>query len=207
MIVLIDNSQSASTGLTPKLIQLTRDILLCLAPGMEVSVVDSMQQLHDHLTHPTSIKGVILSGGPLCLSTSVLAADYMMNVTVLTSLSVPVLGICLGMQLIAACHGGEITRIDRGPDNGCFRCTTHHAKTSRLFDDVPSFFDCFQAHGDEVDKMPVGFHLVATGGGSRIQAIEKTTFPYRAGTQFHVETSGDVGRTILTNFLRLCLSS
>ena len=205
MIVLVDNSQSASTGLTPKLIRLTRDILSGLSSNVKVVVVDSMRQLHDHLKDPSHIKGVILSGGPLNLSAPVLAADYMMNVTVLTSLSVPVLGICFGMQAIAACYGGKIVRIDGGPDEGVFQCTTRHAKTSCLFSNVPSSFQCFQAHGDEVLEMPVGFRQIATGDGSRIQAIEKPTFPYRAGTQFHLETSGDVGHDILANFLGLCL--
>lgn len=143
-----------------------------------------------------SPKGIILSGGP----SSIYDKDAPMTDRAILDLDVPILGICYGMQYITHILGGEVARAeDREYGSSVIR-----------IEDVRDLFLGFtlgneemawMSHGDRIDRMPVGFSLLA---GS-------TNSPYAAmvdagrkifGVQFHPEVAHTPkGNKILRNFL------
>ena len=126
----------------------------------------------------------------------------------------PFLGICVGMQLMAT-RGlehditpgfgwieGDIARIDapdlRLPHMGwnelSFVPNTHPLLDGLVPGDHAYFVHSYALASNTRDV------IATTDYGSRIPAMVATG--NRAGTQFHVEKSQEVGLTILANFLR-----
>lgn len=142
--------------------------------------------------------GVILSGGPA----SVTAAGSPTLSTDIFSLSVPLLGICYGMQLLSLARGGRIERADHRE----YGHTVVGVDTrSDLFFNTPAEQRVWMSHGDAVKEPPAGFDVIASSKGSPLAAIADT----KAGIyclQFHPEVfHTDHGEDIIANFLfRIC---
>jgi len=99
---------------------------------------------------------------------------------------VPTMGICLGAQLLAAAHGGQVERSAAGPEIGpALVARRDAADADPLFARVPMAPDVLQWHYDEVTELPLGATLLAAS----------TRYPYQAfrigdrawGLQFHIE--------------------
>ena len=82
-------------------------------------------------------EGVILSGGPLLLEQALYLADISLDLEVLMEAQVPVLGICLGYELIAATHGADIERL---PAVFGDREEVRVLKKNDLFEGLPDTF-------------------------------------------------------------------
>ncbi|MEZ5346425.1 MAG: glutamine-hydrolyzing GMP synthase [Pyrinomonadaceae bacterium] len=140
-------------------------------------------------------KGIILSGGP----SSVKDADApRVSRDFYDRLSVPLLGICYGMQLIAIDLGGASEPANER-EYGHARLKRLSGKT-QLFTDLTEELDVWMSHGDHVTEVPEGFHKTATTGSviTAIENPEKRIF----GVQFHPEVSHTPkGNEILHNFL------
>jgi GMP synthase-like glutamine amidotransferase len=100
----------------------------------------------------------------------------------------PVLGICLGAQLIANVLGARISP-NRYREIGWFPVIlTDEARSSPLFAPLPKEFTAFHWHSDTFD-LPRGAIRVAESAGCRDQGFaygEKTV-----GLQFHLESTVD----------------
>jgi GMP synthase (glutamine-hydrolysing) len=157
-------------------------------------------EIHPFHISPTEIraknaKGVILSGGP----SSVTDEDApRVSPEFYDSAGAPVLGICYGMQLVAADLGGAIEPAARREYG--------HAKlkvlsgTTKIFNELPFELDVWMSHGDHVTRLPEGFHTTATTGDvvTAIESTEKSIYC----VQFHPEVSHTpLGKEILRNFL------
>ena len=138
--------------------------------------------------------GIILSGGP----NSVFEEGAPTCDPALFDLGIPVLGICYGMQLTAKLQGGTVkpglhreyghTRI--GTDTAC-----------DLFADLPSEFDVWMSHGDQVAVLPPGFSVSARSLSCPHAAMFNATRKSYA-LQFHPEVvHTQHGTAILRNFL------
>ena len=120
-------------------------------------------------------------------------------------LNVPILGICYGMQLMAADLGGEVgngKRQEFGKTN-LFVTDDHD-----LLAGVEHEFVAWMSHGDQVVTAPPGFNVIARSENTNVAAmVDRTRRLY--GLQFHPEvihTPG--GKLILNNFLqRICAFS
>jgi GMP synthase (glutamine-hydrolysing) len=140
-------------------------------------------------------KGVILSGGPSSVTDEDaprVAADFY------PKLNVPILGICYGMQLVAADLGGAIEPA-HAREYGHAKLRVLSGKTA-LFNELPFELDVWMSHGDHVTRLPDGFQTTATTGDV-VTAIEN---PERGiyCVQFHPEVSHTpLGKEILRNFL------
>jgi len=145
---------------------------------------------------------VILSGGPA----SVTEADTVRAPMAVFELGVPVLGICYGMQTMAAQLGGAVESSDE-QEFGYARVQL--SGKTRLLDGiedhiekggVPSL-DVWMSHGDRVSSLPPGFEVVGSSENAPIAVIadEERCF---YGIQFHPEvTHTPQGGRILERFL------
>ena len=146
--------------------------------------------------------GIILSGGP----ESVNMDDPPRAHALVFELGVPVLGICYGMQTMAAQLGGRV----EGSDHREFGYAQVRARGhTRLFTDIEDhttpegygLLDVWMSHGDRVAEMPEGFKLMASTDSAPIagMADEQRRF---YGVQFHPEvTHTKQGMRILSRFV------
>ena len=140
-------------------------------------------------------KGVILSGGP----SSVTDEDApRLKPDFYEKIDLPVLGICYGMQLVAADLGGAIEPAMRR-EYGHAKLKVLSGETA-LFNKLPFELDVWMSHGDHVTRLPDGFATTATTG-EVVTAIENPSRGIYC-VQFHPEVSHTpLGKEILRNFL------
>jgi GMP synthase (glutamine-hydrolysing) len=139
-------------------------------------------------------KGLILSGGPA----SVYADGAPRLEPELLELGIPVLGICYGMQLVAASLGGRVEGAEVG-EFGRSKLTVR--EPGRLLAGLPEEQTCWMSHRDTVFEPPAGFTALASSSASPVAAFES---PARAiyGIQFHPEVvHTPYGQDILKTFL------
>jgi GMP synthase (glutamine-hydrolysing) len=142
-----------------------------------------------------SPRGIILSGGP----SSVYDADAPKPDPAVFNLGVPVLGVCYGMQLLAHEYGGKVSKA-ASREYGFSKLKI--LKGSRLFKGIRSPVSVWMSHGDEVKKVPPGFHVTARADGSDISAMENPALNLYA-LQFHPEVHHtEQGARMIENFAR-----
>jgi GMP synthase (glutamine-hydrolysing) len=107
----------------------------------------------------------------------------------------PVLGICLGSQLLAAALGGSVRKAAR-KEIGFYRVRLDTAaREDALFSGAPESFVAFHWHGDEI-LPPAGAVPLASSTQTAVQAFR---FGARAwGVQFHLETDEEVLTAMMT---------
>lgn len=75
---------------------------------------------------------------------------------------VPLLGICLGGQLLAAALGGSVRKDSRGEKGVREVALTAAGRRDPLFAGLPEVFPAFQWHNDSFDLPPGALHLAAS---------------------------------------------
>ncbi len=142
-------------------------------------------------------QGFILSGGPASVyaSGAPRLPDYVL------AQSVPVLGICYGMQLLAHRLGGRVAPAAMreygpaevelvGPDSPLFGPLKSHLSTLKVW----------MSHGDRTETVPPGFVVLARSANSPVAAMGDPA-RHLYGLQFHPEVvHTDRGREILRCF-------
>jgi len=145
--------------------------------------------------------GIVLSGGP----ESVNVDDPPRVSPAVFDLAVPVLGICYGMQAMAAQLGGRV----EASQHREFGYAEIAALESELFADLndgdaeqPPVLRVWMNHGDRVESLPPGFKIIGKSANSPLAAIEDRERRYY-GVQFHPEVTHTVqGMAILSRFVR-----
>ena len=146
--------------------------------------------------------GIILSGGP----ESVTAADTLIAPDAVFTIGVPVLGICYGMQTMAAQLGGKVAASDhREFGYAQVRARAHSKLLSDIEDHVNeeghAFLDVWMSHGDRVNELPQGFHCIASTENAPLAGIADEDRGFY-GVQFHPEvTHTRQGQRILERFV------
>jgi GMP synthase (glutamine-hydrolysing) len=147
-------------------------------------------------------KGIILSGGP----ESVNVENPPRAPQAAFSLNVPLLGICYGMQTMAAQLGGQVESAGHR-EFGYAQVRAHGH--SRLFIDIEDeispegygLLDVWMSHGDRVTEMPTGFFKIASSANSPLAGMADEQRHYY-GIQFHPEvTHTKQGKRILQRFV------
>jgi GMP synthase (glutamine-hydrolysing) len=139
--------------------------------------------------------GIILSGGP----SSVYQDDAPLPDSRIFDLSIPVVGICYGLQVISRILGGKIESCDqREYGKGTLRVTDSKC---RLFDALSAEFQVWNSHGDKLTEFPDGFNSVAETENSPNAVIENRDRQI-FGLQFHPEVvHTPCGKEIISNFV------
>ncbi|MCW9024075.1 MAG: glutamine-hydrolyzing GMP synthase [Gammaproteobacteria bacterium] len=147
-------------------------------------------------------KAVILSGGP----ETVTADESPKAPDCVFELGIPVLGICYGMQTMAAQLGGKVENSDHH-EYGYAQVRAHgHTALLKDIEDHTSvegygLLDVWMSHGDKVIEMPEGFKLMASTESAPIAGMADESRHYYA-VQFHPEvTHTHQGERILERFL------
>ena len=146
--------------------------------------------------------GIILSGGP----NSVTEGDAPRAPQVVFELGVPVLGICYGMQTMAAQLGGEVeVGLVREFGYAEIRARGH----SKLFRDIQDrnneaghgLLDVWMSHGDKVTLLPPGFMVIASNAITQIAGMADEARRFYS-VQFHPEvTHTPQGKAIINRFV------
>lgn len=148
-------------------------------------------------------RGIILSGGPA----SVTQDDTPRAPQIVFELGVPVLGICYGMQTMAAQLGGQVENAKvREFGYAEVRARGHSALLREIEDRVDkqgqAFLDVWMSHGDRVTQLPPGFQVIASNAATPIAGIADSKRHFY-GVQFHPEvTHTPQGQAILRRFVQ-----
>ncbi|MDX8395365.1 MAG: glutamine-hydrolyzing GMP synthase, partial [Mariprofundaceae bacterium] len=142
--------------------------------------------------------GIILSGGP----NSVYEDETPKAPQVVFELGVPVLGICYGMQTMAAQLGGKVETGDKREFGYAeIKANTDSVLLQGIEDHVGGGLDVWMSHGDKVSALPEGFEVLCSNDSTPIagMADEKRHF---YALQFHPEvTHTKQGTAILSRFV------
>ena len=152
--------------------------------------------LISNLTEPEKIDadGLILGGGP-SLERAGRCEDY------LRELQIPILGICLGMQLMATAFGGAVIP---GSMGGYAEVEVEVLKEDDILKGLPARFKTWASHMDQVSVLPSGFETLACSDVCDIEAMRHLDRPLY-GVQWHPEVvHTDHGAELLDNFISLC---
>lgn len=103
----------------------------------------------------------------------------------------PVLGICLGAQMLAVAMGGHVEPSRSGGELGLRKIDLNYeSRKDPLFAGMPSPAEAAQWHDDEITELPRGALLLASSATCSVQAFRMGERSW--GVQFHPEASGAV---------------
>jgi anthranilate synthase component 2 len=186
MIVLIDNYDSFTWNLYHYLGDLGAETIVHRNDKIGVGQVISSQP-----------EAIVISPGPgtpdsagICLELIEKAAP-----------SIPIFGVCLGLQAIGQCFGGKVVRAPKQM-HGKVSPISHDGQG--IFEGVPQGFDATRYHSLIVDRasLPDCLEVTAETDGLIMGLRHKEHNVH--GVQFHPESiASEHGHSILRNFLRM----
>ncbi len=187
MFLVVDNYDS----FTYNLVHLIGEL------GVELEVVRN-----DKITAQEALamnaQGIILSPGP-CTPNE---AGICLDVITQAKGSIPIFGVCLGMQSIGQAYGGNIIRAN-ALMHGKVSNVEHEGKT--VFAGIPSPFKATRYHSLVVEEstFPADLMLTAKTDDGSLMGLSHREHPVH-GVQFHPESiASEHGAKILRNFIDL----
>jgi anthranilate synthase component 2 len=187
MILMLDNYDSFTYNLVQELSEVGE---------AEIEVVRNDVSSADEIL-ALEPKAIVISPGPGIPEDAGVSMDLVRGAA-----GLPLLGICLGHQAIAAVHGGKVVRA-REPVHGKTSPIHHHG--TGLFKGLPDGFQATRYHSLVVDRESLPENLVVTAwtGDAEVMAIrdrERLHF----GVQFHPESYlCNDGKRLLARFLEI----
>ncbi|MFB6122009.1 MAG: GMP synthase subunit A [Haloferacaceae archaeon] len=157
--------------------------------GVDTDIVDNTTPPAD-----LDVDGLVLSGGP-DIDRIGRCAEYL-------DLDVPVLGVCLGMQLIADELGGRVG----GGDYGGYADVDVEILDAEdpVVGSLAPQTRVWASHADEVKELPDGFAHTATSDVCDIEAMSDTDRDLY-GVQWHPEVAHtERGDELFANFIDRC---
>jgi GMP synthase (glutamine-hydrolysing) len=147
-------------------------------------------------------RGIILSGGP----ESVHFENTPRVPDAVFEAAVPILGICYGMQAMAAQLGGAVEASSHKEFGYAQVRARGHSRLLKNIEDHTNadgygLLDVWMSHGDRVNSLPAGFKIIASTDSAPIAGMgddERGLY----GLQFHPEVTHTAqGRRILSRFV------
>jgi anthranilate synthase/aminodeoxychorismate synthase-like glutamine amidotransferase len=185
-ILVIDNFDSFTFNLVQLLGKYKNDILI-LRNDEKIYAIEEFK--------PDKI---LISPGPGRPENSGLTVDAIK----LYGNSIPILGVCLGMQTICYLFGAEIVNAEN-IFHGKTSKVDHDSKT--IFKNVPQSFDAMRYHSLVVkeETIPEEIEISAKASSGEIMGIRHKIYSLE-GIQFHPESIlTSSGKTIIKNWLKL----
>ncbi len=186
MILMIDNYDSFTYNLVQMIQVLGKEILVRRNDQMNIPGMEDLK--------PAAL---LVSPGPGTPDHAGISVDAIRHF----GKKIPVLGVCLGHQSMAAAFGGDVIRAGR----------IMHGKTSPIFHDgrtlyygLPNPFPAIRYHSLIVNnnRIPDGFEVSAWTEEGEVMGLRHKNHPME-GVQFHPESIlTDAGMDMMKNFLR-----
>jgi GMP synthase (glutamine-hydrolysing) len=143
--------------------------------------------------------GVVIGGGPWSLPNDLEKLGSLPDS--LKELSIPILGVCLGHQLVSLVYGGTIG-IAEIPEFGKVTINIIDP-SSQLIQNMGNSFIAWSSHNDEVQNLPSDFKIVGSSEHCKTQIVENIAKKIW-GIQFHAEVSHTpLGEHIYRNFVKI----
>jgi anthranilate synthase/aminodeoxychorismate synthase-like glutamine amidotransferase len=184
MILLIDNYDSFTYNLVQILGQFDQEVKVFRNDRIDIKGIEVL--------HPSALVVSPGPGTPASSGVSIEAINHLGS-------TIPILGVCLGHQAIAACYGAKVVRADR----------IMHGKTSMILHDGRSIFkgltnpfEAVRYHSLIVQKdtVPACLEISAWTADGEIMGLRHRKYPVE-GVQFHPESIlTKTGINILENF-------
>ena len=184
MILLIDNYDSFTYNLVQILEQLDQEVKVFRNDRIDIQGIEALQP-----------SAMVVSPGPGTPASSGVCLEAINHL----GPTIPILGVCLGHQAIAASYGAKVVRADR----------IMHGKTSMIFHDGRSIFkdltnpfEAVRYHSliVEKDTVPDCLEISAWTADEEIMGLRHRKYPVE-GVQFHPESIlTEAGPNILQNF-------
>jgi para-aminobenzoate synthetase component 2 len=195
MILVIDNYDSFTFNLVQALQAAGADVRVVRNDAIDAAGIEALA------TDPSAgLTGIVISPGPGNPDTAGVSVDA---IRVAAAHDVPLLGVCLGMQSMAAAFGGLIVRAPTLV-HGESSVVSHDGRG--LLDGLPQDFDAARYHSLAVDPASLPAELVITAR-SEVDGVVmglRHTRLRMEGVQFHPESVlTPEGPHLLANFLRL----
>jgi anthranilate synthase component 2 len=187
MILVLDNYDSFTYNLVQELAEIS---------GAEIEVLRNDAKTVDELL-ALGPRAIVISPGPGTPDEAGVSMDLVRAATEL-----PLLGICLGHQALAAVHGAEIVR-GAEPVHG--KVWPIHHSGGGLFQDLPDPFDATRYHSLVVDRstVPAELEITAWTAEDVVMGLSHRSRPH-FGLQFHPESYlCREGMRLLARFLDL----
>ncbi len=141
--------------------------------------------------------GIVMSGGPC----SVYDSGAPHSDPAILDLSIPLLGICYGAQLMILQSGGQV---EKAENREFGKAELQILSTDGLFAGLETgevHHQVWMSHGDRVEVVPDGFEASAVSGHSPFAALRHQQKPMVA-VQFHPEVAHTlIGVDVLRNFI------
>ncbi|QIK75048.1 anthranilate synthase component II [Nocardioides piscis] len=137
---------------------------------------------------------VVLSPGPGHPSVPV---DFAVGTEVLLAGTVPVLGVCLGMQGLVTAYGGVVDRVP--PAHGDVASVRHDG--AGVFAGLPDPFEAVRYHSLAAVSLPPALVATAWADDGVVMGVRHRSLPLE-GVQFHPESVLSAhGAALIENFL------
>lgn len=156
----------------------------------------------DRLPSASDVSGLVLMGGPMSAnddSRYPFLADELRLVGDCVRQGVPVLGVCLGAQLLARALGARVLRGDRSEVGVGEVRLLEAAARDPVLGGLPPSLPVLHWH-EETFELPPGGRLLASSAAYRNQAFSAGDCAY--GLQFHVELDRELAREMAPHLPR-----
>ena len=187
MILMLDNYDSFTYNLVQELSEVG-DVAIEVVRN-DVSSVGELLSLEP--------QAIVISPGPGIPEDAGVSMDLVRGAA-----NLPLLGICLGHQAIAAVHGGKVVRAPE-PVHGKTSPILHDG--AGIFDGLPDGFEATRYHSLVVERssLPENLEVTAWTGDADVMAIRDRERPH-FGVQFHPESYlCHEGKRLLARFLEI----
>ena len=165
--------------------------------GVFSEIISHKKIKNKNINH--SIKGIILSGGPLNVYE---INKYSFDKKIIEN-KIPVMGICFGHQILSKLNGGRVKQSKHREFGIANIYKKRDSLLTKNFFGIKKTTKVWMSHADQVSKLPKNFNVIASSQNSKLAIVENKSKKIY-GVQFHPEvTHTENGKKLISNFVFL----